>query len=94
MHDDTFAQVRQFQFRQDTPGKAILSIVPGDGFTEGRKQRILQSLDRKVEGQIELSIELTEAIPLTPRGKAVYVDQRIGSRTSADNADRSVPIVP
>jgi len=77
MHDDTFMRVRQFQFRQETPGHAVLRIVPTDGFSEDDAERIHQNLGYKLDRQLALTIELTEAIPLYARGKAIYVDQRI-----------------
>lgn len=77
MHDDTFAHVRQFQFRQDTPGRAVLRIVPADGFGDRDRVRIPVSLNKKLDGQLRIEIELTDSIPLSPRGKAVYVDQHL-----------------
>ncbi len=77
MHDDTFAHVRQFQFRQDVPGQAALRLVPAEGFTSADRQRILENLGRKLNGQLHLDLELTDAIELSPRGKALYVDQRV-----------------
>ena len=46
MHDDTFLNVRQFQFRQETPGKAVLSIVPTEGFGKADADRIRRNLER------------------------------------------------
>jgi len=77
MHDDTFIRVRQFQFLQETPGHAVLRIVPAGGFGEKDADRIQRNLGRKLDKQLTFKIELTEAIPLSPRGKAIYVDQRI-----------------
>jgi phenylacetate-CoA ligase len=77
MHDDTFLHVRQFQFYQDTPGRAVLRVVPADGFGDEDRLKIQQNLGRKLDGQVTFTVELVDAIPLTPRGKAVYVDQRI-----------------
>jgi phenylacetate-CoA ligase len=77
MHDDTFMHVRQFQFMQETPGRAVLRIVPANGFGEDDAKRIHRNLGRKLDRQLAFTIELTEAIPLSPRGKAIYVDQRI-----------------
>jgi len=77
MHDDTFFYVRQFQFLQETPGQAVLRIVPADGFGEEDVDRIHRNLGRKLDNQLAFTIELTEAIPLSARGKAIYVDQRI-----------------
>ncbi len=77
MHDETFENVRQFQLRQERPGEAVLRIVASATFGERDRTRVLESLARKLRGQIEMSLELTDTIRLTERGKAVYVDQRI-----------------
>ncbi len=77
MHDDTFIHVRQFQFFQETPGQAVLRIVPTDGFGEDDAERIHRNLGRKLNDLLTFTIELTEVIPLSARGKAIYVDQQI-----------------
>ncbi len=77
MHDDTFSQVRQFQFYQDTPGQALLRIVPASGFGEQDRARILRNLNNKLDHGLQVSIDITDSIPLTARGKGIYVDQRI-----------------
>lgn len=87
MHDDTFAHVRQFQFRQDTAGRAVLRVVPTPGFGEEDVKRIRRNLGRKLDGRLELTIELADAIPLSPRGKAIYVDQRVPRPVSCAQAD-------
>jgi phenylacetate-CoA ligase len=77
MHDDTFLHVRQFQFMQEKPGQAVLRVVPADGFHEEDAGRIQRNLGRKLDGQLTFSIELVDAVALSPGGKAIYVDQRI-----------------
>jgi phenylacetate-CoA ligase len=77
MHDDTFIHVQQFQFVQEAPGRAILRVVPADGFKEEDTGRIYRNLGRKLDGELAFTIELVNAIPLSPRGKAIYVDQRV-----------------
>ncbi len=77
MHDDTFLHVRQFQFMQETPGRAVLRIVPAHGFAEGEKDRVQRNLGHKLNGRLIFTIELVDSIPLSGRGKAIYVDQRI-----------------
>jgi phenylacetate-CoA ligase len=76
MHDDTFRSVRQFQFHQDTPGQATLRLAPVNGLPDSERDRILASLNRKLCGRVALRAELVDHIALTPRGKAIYVDQR------------------
>jgi len=82
MHDDTFLRVRQFQFLQEKPGHAVLRIVPAPGFGEKDAAQIQRNLGRKLDGQITFTIEPVDAISLSARGKAIYVDQRIPANHS------------
>jgi phenylacetate-CoA ligase len=77
MHDDTFDCVRQFQFLQETPGRAVLRVVPADGFGDSDRTRIMENLGRKLDGRLEFDVRVLDDIPVSPRGKAIYVDQRI-----------------
>jgi phenylacetate-CoA ligase len=74
---DAFRHVRQLQFYQDTPGRAVLKIVPAEGFGNRSRRAIRKFFEWKCEGAIDFTIELADSIPLSPRGKAIYVDQRI-----------------
>ncbi|MEP0842398.1 MAG: hypothetical protein HRF43_06770, partial [Phycisphaerae bacterium] len=84
MHDDTFVNVRQFQFYQDRPGRAVLRIVPGGGFGPADRERIRRNLGRKLNGRLHFEIATTDSIPLSGRGKAVYVDQRLPRSAGSD----------
>ena len=77
MHDDTFINVGQFQFMQETLGQAVLRIVPADGFSDEDVNRIHHNLEHKLNGRLSFKVELVDSIPLSARGKAIYVDQRI-----------------
>ena len=76
MHDDTFINVRQFQFFQNTPGKGTLRIVPSAPFRDEDRDRIEQRFSKKLDGKFVFDIKLCDEIPLSPRGKAIYVDQQ------------------
>ncbi len=77
MHDDTFDNVRQFQFRQEQAGRCTLKIVPDADFSDADQARILRNLDRKFDGRMQITIESVAEIPLTRLGKTVYVDQQM-----------------
>jgi phenylacetate-CoA ligase len=77
MHDDTFDNVLHYQMYQDSPGKGILRVVPAPAFSEKDKKMILQNLGRKFKDRFTFEISLVEAIPLSKRGKAIFVDQHI-----------------
>jgi phenylacetate-CoA ligase len=82
MHDDTFDHIRQYQFVQETPGEATLKLVTADGFDDAAQSRITKNLSEKLAGRINLVLEFVEEIPLSPMGKAVYVDQRIATSSA------------
>jgi phenylacetate-CoA ligase len=82
VHDRTFAPVQQFQFVQNVAGSARLLVVPAPRFGYSDLEAIRRGLARKLAGRIDLEIEMVERIPLSPRGKAVYVDQRIATEQS------------
>lgn len=79
VHDDTFANARQFQFYQDTPGRTVLRVVATDRFGEEDLARIRRTLARKFDGRLQFDIQIVDSIPLSPRGKAIYVDQRLAT---------------
>jgi phenylacetate-CoA ligase len=88
MHDDTFMHVRQFQFLQEEPGRAVLRVVAADGFGNRDVDLIQRNLGRKFDNQLTFTIELTDAISLSARGKAIYVDQRIQQKVEAPSNPR------
>jgi phenylacetate-CoA ligase len=77
VHDDSYARILRFQFLQEAPGRACLRVVPARGFTEADGQRLLRSMEAKLDGRLALELETVAALPLTGLGKAIYVDQRI-----------------
>jgi len=77
MHDDTFDRVQRFQFFQDTPGRAVLRVIPSASFTDADLAMIRERMARKIDGRLEFIVESVDVIPLSNRGKSVFVDQRI-----------------
>jgi phenylacetate-CoA ligase len=77
MHDETFDNVRQFQFYQDTPGKLILKILPNKNFSNVDLQRIYDNLKFKLGNDTELEIKLVDSIPRTKSGKLRFLDQKL-----------------
>jgi phenylacetate-CoA ligase len=56
---------------------AVLRIIPAEGYGRQDERQIREFYQHKFAGAIDFTMELTDAIPLSPRGKAIYVDQRI-----------------
>ncbi len=77
MHDDTFDDVLQMQFYQDTPGEAILKIVPAHSYTKDSEFLIYKNIGKKLGDNVTFTIKQVDSISLTNRGKSVFVDQQI-----------------
>lgn len=77
VHDDTFENVKRYQFYQDTPGQAVVRVVPRTSYGENDTKKIIKTLTRRLNDRVSLTVEILDDIPLTPRGKAVWVDQRL-----------------
>lgn len=77
MHDDTFDDVLQYQFYQDTPGVAVIKIKTGKDFLDEHKQRIINNIGIKLKHRVKVSVKIVDKIPLTERGKSIFVDQQI-----------------
>jgi phenylacetate-CoA ligase len=77
MHDNTFENVLRFQFHQDTPGRAVLKIVPSPSFSDADLARITRNLAIKLNGVVELTVELASSIRVSDVGKAICIDQRL-----------------
>jgi phenylacetate-CoA ligase len=68
--------IREYQFYQDTPGKAVVRLVPlSAGASDFSSYRDL--LNRKLAGELRMVVEIVDHIATTPRGKRKFIDQRL-----------------
>ncbi len=77
MHDETFDNVRQFQFYQDTPGKVILKVLPNEKFSNKDLNRIYDNIKFKLGNDTELEVQVVDSIPKTKSGKLRFLDQKL-----------------
>ena len=75
-HFKAFAHIARWQIVQDEPGKVAIRVIPLPGFGDEDRNEIADKFQRLAD--IQVSIEAVETIPLTPRGKHLFVVQRIG----------------
>jgi len=69
MHDDSYDQVRQFQFHQSEPGIVTFRYIPKAGFDEGVKSVVKNRIQSKLGNEVDLIMKPVADIPLTVRGK-------------------------
>ena len=77
MHDDTFDNVRQFQFRQAERGRVELNIVREAGFTKTDAARILKEVGKKLGDDMLLELRYVDEIPRTRSGKFRFLIQEL-----------------
>lgn len=77
MHDDTYDQIRQFQFHQRTPDRVVFRFVAKPGFTFDTEREVAGRLAAKLGSDIDLIMERVTEIPLTKRGKHRLLIQEV-----------------
>jgi phenylacetate-CoA ligase len=77
VHSKTLRNVFRFQFFQEAPGKAILRLVPKQGFSESDRKTIENEFNSKFSGNVDVTAIVVDDIPLTKMGKFKFIDQKI-----------------
>lgn len=77
MHNDLFDNVLRFQFLQVEPGEVDLLLMPAARFTEADEERIRREIGDKLGKGFVLRLQRVAEIPLSPRGKQRFIDQRL-----------------
>jgi phenylacetate-CoA ligase len=77
MHSRVFDLVTRFRFVQTVPGEARLLVVPGHGYGAETRAGIEAELLAKLDGQVRLTVQEVDDIPLSPVGKHHYIDQLV-----------------
>lgn len=87
---DEMNAISEFQFVQDTPGKALIKIVRRAGTPADDALRFLELLRRKSANQIDITHEYVDALPTSPRAKRRFIDQRLDV-SAIENAQNLSP---
>ncbi|PKL61109.1 MAG: CoF synthetase, partial [Methanomicrobiales archaeon HGW-Methanomicrobiales-2] len=75
MHSDVFDNVAQFQFYQKREGEVLMRIVKKPGYNDRDTERILRELNKRFEGDVDVTIRFVGIIPRTRRGKYQFLIQ-------------------
>ena len=89
IHSSAYCGVRQFQFFQDTPGVAVLRVVPITGRDAAGGESLRREFAAKVAHVLELRLEVVDTLQPTIRGKRVFIDQRLGVPGTSDPSGNS-----
>lgn len=77
MHSDVFDNVKQFQFYQEVKGEVTFRIVKMNLYTIKDTNYIKRELQKKLGGGFKLIIVFVDKIPRTPRGKQIFLIQKL-----------------
>lgn len=77
MHDDIFDSIKQFQFFQERRGEVIFRFIPKDHFQDRDREKIKAGLLHKLGDDVQLTLESTEEIHPTARGKRSFLVQKL-----------------
>ncbi len=77
MHSEIFDRVEKYQFYQERPGECILNIVKAEGYSMEDETVIKRELLKKLGNSIDLTINYTDDIEKTERGKFKYLVQKL-----------------
>ena len=69
MHLEAFKNVKQYQYVQDEPGEAYLDLICIQPLTDEEKKEIMDYLNRRCEGLLDIEIREVDSLHLTRRGK-------------------------
>lgn len=76
-HDDTFANVQEYQFVQDKVGQCILKIVPNSQLSENEIRKIKKRVETKLGNGFSCEVIQVHNIVLTSRGKYRMLIQKL-----------------
>lgn len=85
VHDDTLENILEYQFFQDSPGKAIFRVVPSQALDELARSRILNRMNERLQGQVDLALEVRSELQRTKHGKLLRVIQKIPETVAVES---------
>jgi phenylacetate-CoA ligase len=69
LREEPFGLIRDYQFRQSQPGKAVLCVLPEYAPTAEQKENLRRWAEHTLHGQISLELELVDKLVTTANGK-------------------------
>ncbi len=77
MHSDVFDNVVQLQFCQEKAGEVLLRVIKKPGYNDRDTRYILEELDKKFGGDVDVTIHFVTEIRRTRRGKYQFLVQKL-----------------
>ncbi|WP_417308312.1 hypothetical protein [Devosia sp.] len=72
-----YTGIEEYQFYQDTPGKAVIRYIPDANGTVEDAQRVADDLARRTLGEMQFTVEEAKQLATGRAGKRAFIDQRL-----------------
>ena len=76
-HWHAFSHIRQIQLVQDERGKVVIRVARGEGYSQDDENEMRDKILKCVAGGMEVRFDYVEEIPLSARGKHIFVKQSL-----------------
>lgn len=73
LHDDTFEQVADYQFRQLEAGRAELCIIQARPLSLEERAELGRRVEQALQGQVSIAVRAVDELEKTPAGKQLRV---------------------
>ncbi len=77
-HFEAFSAIKNFQLVQEKPGEVLVRVEPTADFNEQHRQEIISRMEKAAGGQLTVLLETVDAVTRTPRGKNLFLIQKLG----------------
>ena len=71
--------VNQFQIIQETLKHCVLKVVANERWTEATRRHLVQCIQKALGGDVVVTVEFVEDIPLSASGKREYTISKVGA---------------
>lgn len=92
MHDDSYDQMKQFQFHQSEPDMVTFKFIPKPNFDTAVENEVYNKLKAKLGDDIDLIMQRVDEIPLTKRGKHRLLVQEIDLSYSHPSLEKPIGV--
>lgn len=79
-HFDAFRLIRNLQLHQDRAGAVLVKIIPAGRFEDRHANEIVRKMEAAAGGRLKVQVALAEELARTPRGKHLFMVQKLDFR--------------
>lgn len=83
-HFQAFQRICAMQLQQDEPGRLLIRIVRGRGYSETDERELRDKMQRSVDDDLYVDFEYCDRLPTNAAGKTEFVIQRVSESVGCE----------